>query len=507
MICNLLAFTDVLSKIGAILVAILVLLATITVHEFGHYIVGKIFKFKINEFAIGMGPAIFKKNLKNGEIFSIRVFPLGGYCAFEGEDEDDKTVSENNEKILAKQNETAGDSAINEQNLDSDNSETPKVRTLSKDAFNNKPPYQRILVLLAGATLNFVFAVILIILNFSIYGHTAYAPVEIRDNGNSQYSLQKGDVITSIDGNFIYHSVDIINSLDGKKQNDIVEVSVVRNGERKKVEVMLRCDVNPQSLTDYDSVFKSLGVGTAPNFTTTENSQIPSGQFLLRFNDNDEYVKGTRIYDTQSFFEYLSENSKDGDVVGVWMTTSDETDQDGRVLVEVTIPNGFTALTQNKQPSELDISALKVMFGIESVGYSYQVSTESVRLGFGELTYRPIVYSFKTIGLTFKSISGLFNGSVPLNSVTGPVGTISLTANYLTYGFNYLLEIAGLIGISIAIFNLLPIPALDGARAVFVAIEWVRGKPINRNVEGYIHTIGLFVLLAVAVFFDILQFI
>ena len=60
----------------------------ITVHEFGHYIVGKIFKFKINEFAIGMGPKIFRRqNKKTGEWFSIRALPLGGYCAFEGEDE------------------------------------------------------------------------------------------------------------------------------------------------------------------------------------------------------------------------------------------------------------------------------------------------------------------------------------------------------------------------------------------------------------------------------------
>ena len=80
----------------------------ITIHEFGHYIVGKIFKFKINEFAIGMGPAIFKKeNKETGEIFSLRAFPLGGYCAFEGEDE---------------------------------NSDNP-------NAFNNKEPWKRILVL------------------------------------------------------------------------------------------------------------------------------------------------------------------------------------------------------------------------------------------------------------------------------------------------------------------------------------------------------------------------
>ncbi|MDD6902506.1 MAG: site-2 protease family protein, partial [Eubacteriales bacterium] len=67
---NLLAASAVLKNIGYIAIAVLILLVMITVHEAGHYFVGKIFKFKINEFAIGMGPAIFKKKLKSGEDFS-----------------------------------------------------------------------------------------------------------------------------------------------------------------------------------------------------------------------------------------------------------------------------------------------------------------------------------------------------------------------------------------------------------------------------------------------------
>ena len=70
-----------MKSVGYVLIAVLILLVMITVHEAGHYFVGKIFKFKINEFAIGMGPAIFKKKLKSGEDFSVRLLPLGGFCA------------------------------------------------------------------------------------------------------------------------------------------------------------------------------------------------------------------------------------------------------------------------------------------------------------------------------------------------------------------------------------------------------------------------------------------
>ena len=129
---NLLSVQSVFSTAFYAVLAILMLLAMITVHEFGHYAVGKAFKFKINEFAIGMGPAIFKKTRKNGEVFSVRAFPLGGFCAFEGED--DENADEN--------------------------------------AFNNKKPWQRILVLAAGAAMNYLLALLVIYLSFAIYGQS-----------------------------------------------------------------------------------------------------------------------------------------------------------------------------------------------------------------------------------------------------------------------------------------------------------------------------------------------
>ena len=77
---TLLAASTVFKTIGSVLAAILILLFMITVHEFGHYIAGKIFKFKINEFAIGMGPKIFsRKSETTGEVFSVRALPLGGF--------------------------------------------------------------------------------------------------------------------------------------------------------------------------------------------------------------------------------------------------------------------------------------------------------------------------------------------------------------------------------------------------------------------------------------------
>ena len=63
-----------------------------------------------------------------------------------------------------------------------------------------------------------------------------------------------------------------------------------------------------------------------------------------------------------------------------------------------------------------------------------------------------------------------------------------------------------MLSMNLALFNILPVPSLDGARAVFVLIELIFRKPVNRKVEGYIHTIGLFLLLGMVIFFDIYHF-
>ena len=81
--------------LGGIVLAILILLAMVSIHEFGHYVAGKILGFKITEFSIGFGPAIFKKrSKKTGELFAVRIVPLGGYCAFDGEEYDDPIEDE-----------------------------------------------------------------------------------------------------------------------------------------------------------------------------------------------------------------------------------------------------------------------------------------------------------------------------------------------------------------------------------------------------------------------------
>ncbi len=457
---NLLSVSSVLSSIGSILLAILVLLIMITVHEFGHYIVGKLFKFKINEFAIGMGPAIYKKeNKKTKELFSVRLLPLGGFCAFEGEDE---------------------------------NSDNP-------NAFNNKEPYKRILVLISGALLNAILGILVLIMSVSIYGQITvktYDIVSMADNPNySAYSLENDDLITKIDGKTIFMANDVVDALNGKKSGEVVNITVKNNGETINRKVRLRNDVNSESLTDVFSAFTSIGVATIERIDgVSENSVFKEGDYLLRVNDKEEYKDCSRILTYLDLVSYAKTKS-DNEKLGVYILTDGNTKDP--VLIEIEIKKDLSLLSNEDVLNEL---------GITSHTKLLKYQTENVKFGFFESISRGFKYSFTVAGTIFRTLGELLTGKLGIDAVGGPITTITATSSAIRQGgFNYFLEIMGFIGINLAVFNLLPIPALDGSRVVFTAIEWVRKKPVNRKVEAIIHGVGLLILLGFCVLVDLLQ--
>ena len=88
----------------------------------------------------------------------------------------------------------------------------------------------------------------------------------------------------------------------------------------------------------------------------------------------------------------------------------------------------------------------------------------------------------------------------------GPITTIRLTGQMAAQGVQSFLQVAAYIGVNLAVFNLLPIPALDGSKVIFCLIEWIFRKPVPRKVEAVIHAIGFVLILGFAVLVDILQF-
>lgn len=139
-------------------------------------------------------------------------------------------------------------------------------------------------------------------------------------------------------------------------------------------------------------------------------------------------------------------------------------------------------------------------------------TTESIFVGFSTTPYQhtfieglarcvPLAAGFAWQVLVF--FGDLFTGGIGLDQIGGPFTTISTIAEYSQMNIANLFVFLPFIAANLAIFNILPIPALDGSRMVFTTIEWIRGKPINRKVEGYIHFAGLIILFALVIFIDI----
>ena len=420
-VSNLLANLGALRSFGGVVLAIVILLAMITIHEFGHYVAGKILGFKINEFSIGFGPALFKKrSKKTGEIFALRVIPLGGYCAFDGEDEFEDDNKEESAEEPFEEYKTTGDVSQPSENAEENSPEKDEYPEPKGERFNDQAPWKRIIVLIAGALMNYLLALTLIIVMFASFGRPVYMvekqePIEgasqeaweIYNNG-----LQTGDVILEINGKDLYLITDYMSVLDGKKKGDTVGVLVIRDGKKQVVDVTIAADCNPKSMSDTNSIFYAL---------------------------NLVYPQGT-------------------------------VDADGERLVISLIPT--------------DVKG--GFFG--TIGHSF-------------------AYSFKIGGTILRSLGELLTGKLGINAVGGPATTIKLTSEVAASGLQNFLSIAAFIGVNLAVFNLLPVPALDGCKVIFCVIEWIRKKPVNRKVEAIINFAGLIFLFGFAILVDLLQFI
>lgn len=183
---------DVWGKAWPILVAILLFGVVIFIHEFGHFICAKLSGVKVNEFAIGMGPALFK--FKKGEtLYALRLFPIGGYVSMEGEDEDSS----------------------------------------DERSFGKAKVWKRMIIVVAGAIMNLLLGLVLVGLYLGISGNLAEPTVaKFDDNAKSaQYGLQVGDRITDINGMRIFTTIDFDYALTSD-EDGIYDIVVERNGEK-----------------------------------------------------------------------------------------------------------------------------------------------------------------------------------------------------------------------------------------------------------------------------------
>ena len=183
-----------MARVLYILLAILLFGVMIAIHEFGHFFTAKLFKVKVNEFSIGMGPTLWKK-VKGETQYSLRAIPIGGYCAMEGEDED------------------TGD---------------PR-------AFSRQAAWKKIIILCAGAFMNFLLGLVIVAaLNLGVTAVRSPVITEFADGFqlSGESGLMAGDRITKIDGHGVWYYDDVLLFLNRNDGVSGIDLEVLRDGEK-----------------------------------------------------------------------------------------------------------------------------------------------------------------------------------------------------------------------------------------------------------------------------------
>ena len=368
------------------IVTIIMFLVMVSLHEFGHFITAKLMNFKILEYAIGFGPAIWKS--KKSEIqYSLRIIPFGGYCKFEGED------TESND---------------------------PR-------AFSNQAVWKRIIVVAAGGIFNVILGFVLFLLIVSQTSPMVTNKVEsvVAESYVAESGLMPGDEIIRINGKKVNFYNDITLYAQDFTENTECTLVVKREGDKK--ELVFR---PTKSRVIYS--YKEDGIKVS------------------------EFINGKEAETT--FYKYSEDIIKDEELIG-----KDETVE--RLII------GFV-------PHQEKVTVFNVW------GEAWNQTRFVVKL-------------------VYNSLWQMLTGKLGVDQMSGPVGIVkevNTAVNSGSTSWLYVLNLTALLTINLGVFNLLPIPALDGGRLFFMLIELITRKKIPPEREGLVHGIGFMLLIVLIIF-------
>lgn len=459
---------DILSAIAAF---IIVLIPAVLVHELGHFAAAKMVGITILEFGIGFPPRMVKLFTLAGTDYTLNWLPLGGFVRPLGED----MVRQVGDEATQSDRQEAAARGI--------------TRTLS---VNEAPPLARIWFFVAGALVNFVFAVVL----FTIHGLSgvvqpggaAISVVQVAEDAPLLAAeLRPGDVILGVNDNLAFDdSTTLLRELASAEGQITLNVSRLNAATNAEESLVIPFDAAPvDETTSTHPIITQVAVESPADV-----AGLLADDMVIAF--NGEPVDGVQALQAK---------------------TTASLDQEVSLTV---IRNGETmtfAVTPRSQPPAGQGAMGVTITGAEraaGLGLVFQSGQQRIvaPLPFGEA----VSYGFNRVGDFFALIASLpgqlLGGSMPAEALTpvGPVGISILGADLLRDSINgvqtrgvSLLEFMALISLSLGMTNLLPIPALDGGRVLFVLIEIIRGRPIAPEREGIVHLVGLAMLLSLMV--------
>jgi len=519
---------------------ILVLGVVIFVHELGHFVMAKRAGILCHEFAIGMGPIVFSRR-KGETVYSLRLIPIGGFVMMAGEEVNEDFLKKDQKVLVTKNDKDEIDQII----LSVNDPRFPDAEEVTVESYdlkgrddghmhlNGEPlaqeayyvmtkkrmriaPYDRSFdskslparfkTIFAGPFMNLVLAFLL----FLLLGFMIGVPRDTLEIGHIQEGAPAdgvflpGDEVLRVEGVHGGEPADwgeftsMLRNMRGERTWEIV---VMREGEEKSLEIVPLLAFNAlgfRNMTEKefhdlygdDETFDAdvVRVGRiaenspAAGAVMTEGCTREQGEGLKR-GDVLLAVDGIAIDDWQTFIDHVEADYGSDAEWREKTYTLEVLRDDEELLLEIT-----------PYPPEIlniqDVPALNVSMGV----------SRPTEFAFFSSFPRALAFMAQSVMMVIGTLRLLFTGVAGVGDLAGPVGIAAITADVIQAGFITLVNWVGLLSVNLAILNLLPIPALDGGRIVFLGYEAVTRRKPNKTIENYLHLIMFFLLIGLIIY-------
>jgi regulator of sigma E protease len=391
-------------------VAFLVLVGVlIWFHELGHFLIAKLFGVKVEVFSIGFGPVLVSKQLGETE-YRISLLPLGGFVKLYGEEEEVKD---------------------------------PR-------AFSSKPHWQRILIAFGGPLFNFILAVFLFTLIFSVGREVPKYVYEkplvgyvVEGSLAQKLGIREGDLLLEINSKPVRSWKEVEEVISKSLLDKDWRVKVLRDGR----EVMLSGRV---------SLTSPAGFGAEPELPAVVGKVVPSSpahQVGIREGDRILKVNGKEI---KGWYELVGYIRKAGDQ-----------------------PLSFTIQRGQEVFEKTVIPARDPGTGRSIVGISPKVESLYVKEPLSDAFLKGIERTYGLTLLSLKALWSLVTGGLSIKTLGGPVAIAQLAGESAQQGIVPFIGMMAFISVQLAIFNLIPLPVLDGGLILLFLMEAIRRKPLS----------------------------
>jgi regulator of sigma E protease len=433
-----------------VLAFIFILGAAVTLHEFGHFLVAKLLKIRVETFSFGFGPRLLGRKIGTTD-YRISLIPLGGYVKLGGD--------ESNAPI---EGEGASDIPANER-------------------FDLRPRWQRILVAVAGPVMNVLTALSIPFAGAMIYGVQAPPPPVVRQvapGGAAEAAgLQPGDRIVVFDGN------------QNPKWRTIADDALLSPGQPIPLEVerngqRLKLTIKPTPHTEEGETAGFLDFlpdyGNVPIVVREVVPNSPAAEAGLRVGDRIVAVNGEPVKSAEQVTQTIREHK------GQPITLRAE--RDGR-------PVEISATPRLLSPQETR----------ERLGFTPDEEIPYQRVGIAGAFATAVDTNYEFIRVTGKALGQLFAGKRSVrNTISGPIGIYrAASTSAIRLGWAGVFSMLGFLSLNLGVFNLLPIPVLDGGAIFLLLIEGLLatvGMKISMTVRERIQQVGFVVVILLMVF-------